>query len=86
MELSPQITPTSTARLLTCLDLAIDETKLVISINESREVIKQLESNDPFSHRLLFLRKKISNLETRLTKIRHKASRMKTVIHLSKFK
>ena len=86
MDISPQITPTSTARLLTCLGLAIDETKLVRSINASREVIKQLESDDPFSHRLLFLRKETSNLEARLTKIRHKASRMKTVIHLSKFK
>ncbi len=86
MDISPQITPTSTARLLTCLGLAIDETKLVRSLNESREVIKQLESDDSCSHRLLFLRKEISNLEARLTKIRHKASRMKTVIHLSKFK
>ena len=86
MDISPQITPTSTASLLTCLGLAIDETKLVRSINESREVIEQLESNDPLSHRLLFLRKEISNLETRLTKIRRKASRMKTVIHLEKFK
>ena len=86
MDISPQITPTTTAGLLTCLGLAIDETKLVRSINESREVIKQLESDDPLSHRLLFLRKEISNLETRLAKIRRKASRMKTVIHLEKFK
>ena len=86
MDISPQITPTSTARLLTCMGLAIDETKLVRSINESREVIKQLESDDPFSNRLLFLKRELSNLETRLTKIRHKANRMKTVIHLSKFK
>ena len=86
MDISPQITPTSTAGLLTCLGLAIDETKLVRSINDSREVIKQLESDDPLSHRLLFLRKEISNLETRLAKIRRKASRMKTVIHLEKFK
>lgn len=86
MDISPQIAPTSTARLLICMGLAIDETKLVRSINESREVIKQLESDNPYSHRLLFLRKEISNLEARLAKIRHKASRMKTVIHLSKFK
>ena len=86
MGITPQITPTSTAGLLTCLGLAIDETKLVRSINESREVIKQLESEDPFSHRLLFLNRKLSNLETKLVKTRHKASRMKTVIHLSKFK
>ena len=86
MDISPQIAPTSTARLLTCMGLAIDETKLVRSINESREMIKQLESDDPFSHRLLFLRKEISSFEARLAKTRHKANRMKTVIHLSKFK
>ncbi len=86
MDISPQITPTSTARLLTCLGLAIDETKLVKSINISREMVKQLESDDPLSHRLLFLRKEITSLEARLMKTRHKASRMKTVIHLSKFK
>jgi len=86
MDITPQITPTSTARLLTCLGLAIDETKLVRSINESREVIERLESEDPYSHRLLFLNRELSNLETRLIKTRRKASRMKTVIHLAKFK
>ncbi len=86
MDISPQIAPTSTASLLTCLGLAIDETKLVRSINESREVIERLESEDPDSHRLLFLNKELSNLETRLIKTRRKANRMKTVIHLAKFK
>ena len=86
MDITPQITPTSTARLLTCLGLAIDETKLVKSIKESREVIKQLESEDPLSHRLLFLNRELSTLETRLAKVRNKAGRMKTVIHLGKFK
>jgi hypothetical protein len=86
MDTSLQIEPTSTARLLTCLDLAIDETKPLRSINKSREAIEQLEADNPSSHRLLFLKREISNLEARLTKIRHKASRMKTVIHLSKLK
>ena len=86
MDTSPQIEPASTARLLRCLGLAIDETKLIKSINESKKMFAQLETHDPSSHRLLFLKKEISNLEARLTKIRRKASRMKIVIHLDKFK
>lgn len=86
MEIFPQIEPTSTGRLLTCLGLAIDETKLIRSINESREIFAQLEKDDPSSHRLLFLKKEISNLEARLTIIRRKAKRVKIVVHLDKFK
>lgn len=86
MDTSPQIEPASTARLLTCLGLAIDETKLVRSINSSRELLKQFEANNPSSHRLLFLRKEISNLEARLTEVRSKASGIKTVTKLTKIK
>ena len=86
MDISPQIEPTSTGRLLTCMGLAIDETKLIRSLNESKKMFALLEMNDPSSHRLLFLKKEISNLEARLAKIRRKASRMKIVIHLDKFK
>jgi hypothetical protein len=86
MDIHPQIEPTSTARLLTCMSLAIDETKLLRSINKSKLIVKQLEAENPSSHRLIFLKKEISNLEARLTKIRHKASRIKTVIHLEKIK
>ena len=86
MEISAQIEKTSTGRLLTCLGLAIDETKLIRSINESREIVAQLENDDPSSHRLLFLKKELSNLEARLTKIRRKAKRIKIVVHLDKFK
>jgi hypothetical protein len=86
MDTSLQIEPTSTARLLTCQDLAIDETKLLRSINKSIEAIEQLEADNPSSHRLLFLKREISNLEARLAKIRNRASRIKTVLHLAKFK
>jgi hypothetical protein len=86
MDIHPQIEPTSTARLLTCMSMAIDETKLLRSINKSKLMVKQLEAENPSSHRLIFLKKEISNLEARLTKIRHKASRIKTVIHLEKIK
>lgn len=86
MDISPQIEPTSTGRLLTCLGLAIDETKLIRSINESKAVFAQLEAEDPDSHRLLFMKREISNLEERLTKVRRKARRIKIVVHLDKFK
>lgn len=84
MDISPQIEPTSTTRLLTCLGLAIDETKLVKYINKSREAIEQLEADNPSSHRLLFLKREKSNLEARLAVIRNKANRIKTVLHLAK--
>ena len=83
MKISPQIEPTSTTRLLSCLGFAIDETKLIRSINKSREAIEQLEADNPSSHRLLFLKREVSSLETRLAKIRNKASRVKTVLHLA---
>jgi len=84
MDISPQIEPTSTTRLLACLGLAIDETKLVKYIKKSREAIEQLEADNPSSHRLLFLKREKSNLEARLAVIRNKASRIKTVLHLAK--
>ena len=86
MDTSPQIEPASTARLLRCLGLAIDETKLVRSINISREMMRQLEANNPSSHRLLFLSKEIPSLEARLAEIRSKASEIKTVTKLKKIK
>ena len=85
MDTSPHIEPTSTARILACLSLAIDETKLIRSIENSSAMIKQLEAEDPSSHRLLFLKKEITNLETRLANIRITANRIKTVTRLSKF-
>jgi hypothetical protein len=86
MDTQPQIDPASTARLLICLSLAIDETKLIKSIKNSSAMIKQLETENPASHRLLFLKREISNLETRLAKTRSEASRVKTVTKLPNFK
>ena len=48
MDIHPQIEPTSTARLLKCMSLAIDETKLLRSINKSKLMVKQLEAEYPF--------------------------------------
>ena len=86
MDTSPQIEPTSTSRLLACLGLAIDETKLLKSIKNSRAMIAQLEAENPSSHRLLFLKKEISNLEARLAKTRSRASSKRTVPKLAKLK
>ena len=86
MDTSPQIEPTSTASLLMSLSLAIDEIKLIRSIKNSTAMTKQLELEKPSSHRLLFLKREISTLEARLAKIRSKASRIKTVTKLPKFK
>ena len=86
MDTSPQIEPTSTASLLMSLSLAIDEIKLIRSIENSTAMTKQLELEKPSSHRLLFLKREISTLEARLVKIRSKASRIKTVTKLPKFK
>jgi len=86
MDTHPQIDPASTARLLICLGLAIDETKLIKSIKNSAALIKQLETSNPSSHRLLFLKREISNLETRLAKTRSKANRTKTITQLPKLK
>jgi hypothetical protein len=86
MDTRPQIDPVSTARLLISLNLAIDEIKQIKSIKNSSALIKQLETENPSSHRLLFLKRKISNLETRLAKTRSKASRIKIVTKLPKFK
>jgi hypothetical protein len=86
MDIHPQIEPTSTARILTCMSLAIDETKLLRSINQSKLVVEQLEAVNPSSHRLIFLKKEISNLETRLIQVRSKARRMRTITNLTEIK
>ena len=86
MDTHPQIEPTSTARLLTCMSLAIDETKLLRALNKSKRMVMQLEAEEPSSHRLLFLKKELSNLETRLTQVRSKARRMRTITNLTKIK
>ena len=86
MDTRPQIDPASTARLLICLSLAIDEIKQIKSIKNKSVMIKKLETENPSSHRLLFFKREISNLETKLAKTRSKASRIKTVTKLPKFK
>jgi hypothetical protein len=85
MDAHPQIDPTSTPRLLICLRFAIDEIKLIKSIKNSTAIIKQLETENPSSQHLLFLKREISNLKTKLSKTRSNASRIKTVTKLPMF-
>jgi len=75
MNISPQIEPVSTERLLTCLGLAIDEAKLVRSIIKSRDTAKKLKMEKPFSQSLVFLNREIEYLEAKLVQVRSRANR-----------
>ena len=86
MDISPQIDPTSTFSILENLSLAIDETKLINSINISRKMIRDLQAGNPSSERLIFLKREVSNLEKRLAKIRAKAGKTRTITKLTNIK
>ena len=70
MNPSTQIEPTSTDHLLTCLDLAIDEAKLVRSLIKSKDMAFKLKEENPFSDTLLFLNVEIPYLEAKLIQVR----------------
>ncbi len=73
MKTSPQIELTSKDRLLTSMRLAIDETKLIRSIRNFRDMARQLKVDDPFSLELKHLNKEITDLEARLKQVRSMA-------------
>ncbi len=73
MNTSPQIELTSKDRLLTSMRLAIDETKLIRSIRNFRDMARQLKADDPFSLELRQLNKEITDLEARLKQVRSMA-------------
>ena len=75
MNLSLQIQPVSTGRLLSCMGLAIDEVMLVRSINISKEMIRNLKAGSPFSDRLNHFKREIRQLETKLDRVRSLANR-----------
>ena len=75
MNVSPQIEPTSTNRLLTCLGLAIDEAKLVRSIIESKNLAHKLKNEQLLSEKLRRLNREIEYLEVKLAKIRSRADK-----------
>lgn len=77
MDLSLQIEPTSTVTLLTCLGLAIDETKLIRSIKNFREIAGKLREDSNVSGNLKFLNRQIANLEAELENVRIEACKVR---------
>ena len=75
MNPSIQIEPTSADHLLTCLDLAIDETRLVRSLIKTKDMVSKLKEENPFSDSLLFLNIEIPYLEAKLIQVRSMANR-----------
>ena len=75
MNPSTQIEPTSTDHLLTCLDLAIDETRLVRSLIKTKDMVSKLKEENPFSDSLLFLNIEVPYLEAKLIQVRSMANR-----------
>ena len=84
MNRSPQIQPISTGHLLSCMGLAIDEVILVRSINTSKEMVRNLNTDSPFSDRLVYFKKEIRRLETKLDQVRYLANRKQTDIEVKK--
>ena len=72
-QLETYIDPTTTNQLLNNLSLAIDETKLVLRLNELNNLAYSLKSSDNPTDRSEFLRKEITMLEVQLNYIREKA-------------
>lgn len=68
--MNTQTESASTEYLLACLDLAIDEAKLVRLIIKSKDMAYKLKTENPFSQRLVNLNWKIAYLETKLVKFR----------------
>lgn len=64
------IDPTSTSQLLNNLSMAIDETKLVRTINSLEDNIYKIEYSSGPSPRTSFLRKEVANLKIQLEDLR----------------
>jgi hypothetical protein len=79
----PQIEPTSTERVLSCMALAIDETKLVRSIIKSRDMASKLKKDNMFTQRFSYLNQEITHLESKLVLVRNKADKTSKKPHLS---
>ncbi len=75
MRAAHQIEPTSTDRILKCLGLAIDEARLVRSINESRDMADELKTKQRSPERLAYIDREIEYLDARLAEVRKKADR-----------
>ncbi len=74
MNISPQIEPVSTEHLLSSLDLAIYEAKLVRSIIKSKDYATRLETKKPAPRKLMLLNREIELLEAKLARVRSQAN------------
>ncbi len=75
MTTTHQIEPASTERLLACLNLAIDEAKLVRSIIKSKDYATRLKAKNPTPRKLMLLNREIELLEAKLIQVRSQANR-----------
>ena len=57
--------------------LAIDETKLIRSINKNKDIARSLKNEKPFSERLKHLNQEITKLEAELIQVRTMAQSLK---------
>jgi len=71
-QLETYIDPTTTDQLLNNLSLAIDETKLVIRLNELNNQIFKLKSSQKETGRSEFLKKEMIKLKVQLNYLRDK--------------
>ena len=71
-QLETYIDPTTTNQLLNNLSLAIDETKLVIRLNELNNQVFKIKSSQKEPGRSEFLKKEIIKLNVQLNYIREK--------------
>jgi len=74
-QLEAYIDPTTTNQLLNNLSLAIDETRLVIKLNELNNQVFKIKSLDKEIERAEFLKKEIIKLNVQLNYIREKSFR-----------
>jgi len=75
MNISHQIEPVSTERLLACLNLAIDEAKLTRELIKSKDIARDLEAKNPVPRKLMLLNREIELLEAKLAWVRSQATR-----------
>jgi len=71
-QLETYIDPTTTNQLLNNLSLAIDETKLVIRLNELNNQAFKIKTSEKMTGRSEFLKKEIIKLKVQLNYIREK--------------
>ncbi len=73
-QLDTYIDPTTTSQILKNLTLAIDETKLIINLNNLNNLVSTIESSGMPTVRSEYLRKEITVLKVQLNYIRDRAS------------